>query len=98
MPLSRTAQSAGAIRVGQLPRCRDGERHECFSDESSEPGHELRFRSLFHPGRGLSFDCDPDGNVDLDALSERALQNYLYARTVIGCEFFIPVVRLRDPH
>jgi len=62
------------------------------------PGHELRFRSLFHPGRGLSFDCDPDGNVDLDALSERALQNYLYARTVIGCEFFIPVVRLRDPH
>jgi hypothetical protein len=43
-------------------------------------------------------DCDSAGNVDLDALSERALQNYLYARTVIGCEFFIPVVRARDLH
>ena len=62
------------------------------------PGYELRFRSLFQPGRGLSFDCDSAGNVDLDALSERALQNYLYARTVIGCEFFIPVVRARDLH
>jgi len=27
-----------------------------------------------------------------------ALENYLYARTVIGCEFFIPVVRARDLH
>ena len=43
------------------------------------PGYELRFRSLFQPGRGLSFDCDSNGNVDLDALSERPLQNYLYA-------------------
>jgi hypothetical protein len=57
------------------------------------PGYELRFRSLFQPGRGFSFDCDSNGNVDLDALSERALENYLYARTVIGREFFIPVVQ-----
>ena len=50
------------------------------------PGYELRFRSLFQPGRGLSFNCDSNGNVDLDAMSERALENYLYARTVIGRE------------
>ena len=62
------------------------------------PGYELRFRSLFQPGRGLSFDCDSNGNVDLDALSERALENYLYARTVIGREFFIPVVQPCDLH
>ena len=62
------------------------------------PGYELRFRSLFQPGRGLSFDCDSNGNVDLDSLSERALENYLYARTVIGREFFIPVVQHRVLH
>jgi len=61
-------------------------------------GYELRFRSLFQPGRGLSFDCDSNGHVDLDALSGRALDNYLYARTVIGREFFIPVVQHRVLH
>ena len=61
-------------------------------------GYELRFRSLFKPGRGLSFDCDSNGEVDLDALSERARSNYLYARTVIGREFFIPVVQPRHLH
>jgi len=61
-------------------------------------GYELRFRSLFQPGRGLSFDCDARGNVDLDVMSERARDNYLYARTVIGREYFIPVVHRRDLH
>jgi hypothetical protein len=60
--------------------------------------YELRFRSLFQPGRGLSFDCDASGNVDLDVMSERARENYLYARTVIGREYFIPVVQRRDLH
>ncbi|HSC62171.1 MAG TPA: hypothetical protein VLD35_00940 [Caldimonas sp.] len=60
--------------------------------------YELRFRSLFKPGRGLSFDCDSSGNVDLDSLSPRARDNYLYARTVIGREFFIPVVQPCNLH
>ena len=63
-----------------------------------KPGYELRFLSLFKPGRGLSFDCDASGNVDLDALSVRARNNYLYARTVIGREFFIPVIQPRNLH
>jgi len=53
---------------------------------------ELRFQSLFHEGRALSFPCDSQGCVDMDTLSERALTNYLYARTVIGREFAMPAV------
>lgn len=55
--------------------------------------HELRFSSLFDEGRGLSFPCDAQGLVDLDALTSRARLNYLYARTMIGREFSMPAVR-----
>lgn len=54
---------------------------------------ELRFRSLFNEGRGLAFPCDANGRVDMDALTERARHNYLYARTVIGREFASPAVQ-----
>ena len=54
---------------------------------------ELRFCSLFNEGRGLSFPCDANGNVNLDALSQRARLNYFYARTVIGREFSMPAVQ-----
>ena len=57
------------------------------------PLHELRFMSLFNDGRGLTFPCDSAGHVDLDELSERARQNYFYARTFIGREFFLPSIR-----
>jgi hypothetical protein len=57
------------------------------------PPCELRFRSLYKPGRGYSFPCDADGQVDLDALSECERNSYFYARTAIGCEFAMPVVR-----
>ena len=55
-------------------------------------GYELRFQSLFDVGRGYSFPCDAKGWVDLDAMSERARLNYLYARTVVGREFATPAV------
>jgi hypothetical protein len=55
--------------------------------------YELRFASLFDEGRGLSFPCDAQGHVDIDALSSRARLNYFYARTVIGREFSMPAVR-----
>lgn len=51
---------------------------------------ELRFQSLFDEGRGLAFPCDAGGQVDLDALSERARDNYLRARALIGREFSMP--------
>ena len=57
------------------------------------PGYELRFRSLFDEGRAYAFPCDANGRVDLDALSDRARQNYLYARTVVGREFSTPAIQ-----
>ena len=53
---------------------------------------ELRFESLFQTGRALAFPCDEKGQVEIDALTERARHNYLYARAVIGREFAMPAV------
>lgn len=58
---------------------------------------ELRFQSRLHEGRSLAFPCDAAGRVDMDTLSESARRDYLYARTVVGCEFSRPTVRLSDP-
>ncbi|ABM97362.1 hypothetical protein Mpe_B0598 (plasmid) [Methylibium petroleiphilum PM1] len=57
---------------------------------------ELRFQSLFNAGRALSFPCTIDGRVDMDRLSRAALSNYLYARALVGREFFIPFVENRS--
>ena len=54
--------------------------------------YELRFRSLFDEGRAYAFPCDAAGHVDMDALSERARLNYLYARAVVGREVAVPAV------
>ncbi len=62
------------------------------STRTPESGFELRFQSLFHEGRALAFPCDAAGHVALDALSDRARENYLYARVVIGREYAVPAV------
>ena len=54
--------------------------------------YELRFQSLFHTGRALTFPCNAEGHVYLDELTERARQNYLFARAVVGHEYANPVV------
>lgn len=59
---------------------------------------EIRYQSLFHEGRGLSFPCDAEGHVPLDSLSESALENYLYARAVVGREYAYPSIRPAVPH
>jgi hypothetical protein len=58
--------------------------------------YELRFRSLSDPGRAYAFPCDASGHVDMDALSDRALENYLYARTVVGRDFSSPAVMVAE--
>lgn len=63
-----------------------------FSSASAGPDYLLRFRSIFDGGRGLAFPCDRQGRVNMDSLSDRALNNYLYARTVVGREFLTPAV------
>ena len=59
----------------------------------NEASYEIRFQSLFNEGRGLSFPCDEQGHVAMDSLSERARENYLYARAVIGREYAYPMVQ-----
>jgi hypothetical protein len=56
--------------------------------------YELRFDHLFLPGRGYAFPCDAQGRVDMDALSERARNSYLYARALVGRETSMPSVCL----
>ena len=53
----------------------------------------LLFRPLFQAGRAFAFPCDPQGSVDMDALSERARNNYLYARAMMGREVAWPSVQ-----
>ena len=56
-------------------------------------GYEIRFQSLFDASRVLAFPCDEQGRVQMDDLSERTRNNYLYARAVIGREFAAPAVQ-----
>lgn len=63
--------------------------------EFSPAGYEIRFQSLFQEGRALTFPCDAEGHVQMDALSDRARDNYLYARAVVGREFATPAVSPR---
>ncbi len=63
-----------------------------MSKPAAGGAYRLRFESLFHSGRGLSFPCDARGQVLLDELSERARDNYLFARAIIGHEYASPVV------
>jgi hypothetical protein len=46
--------------------------------------YEVRFMSLFQRGRGYAFPCDALGHVDMDSLSERARNNYLFVRGMVG--------------
>lgn len=60
---------------------------------SPSTGYELLFRPLISAHRGYVFPCDADGHVDMDSLSERARDMYLYARAVMGMEVEWPDVR-----
>ena len=59
-------------------------------------GFEIRFQSLFREGRALTFPCDREGHVDLDAISERARDNYLFACATVGREYAVPVVKATE--
>ncbi|MEJ6006815.1 hypothetical protein WG899_14785 [Paucibacter sp. AS339] len=65
--------------------------NNCLGTMSNQ--FELRFQSLFHSGKALSFPCDSRGDVLLDSLSAKALENYLFARAVVGHEYANPVVQ-----
>lgn len=55
-------------------------------------GYELRFTGLHDRGRGYAFPCDAQGRVDINGLSDRCRNNYLFARAVVGTELSAPAV------
>ena len=61
-------------------------------NESRSNAYQLCFRSLFHAGRGYAFPCDPMGQVDLDGMTERARNNYFFARAMVGRDLSAPAV------
>jgi hypothetical protein len=61
---------------------------------SNRPQYELRFQSLFSQGRGWAFPCDAEGHVDMDAMSDRARDSYLFARALVGLEVAHPRVQV----
>jgi hypothetical protein len=58
------------------------------------PSFQIRFASLFRPGRSMAFPCDARGCVDLDALSESARGHYLFARAMVGRDYAAPCIAL----
>ena len=75
------------------PRFGEGSEAKHSDHPNTGPRYELRFRSLFREGRGWSFPCDATGHVDMDSMSERARNNYMFARAVIGIEVAHPCVQ-----
>jgi hypothetical protein len=53
--------------------------------------HELRFLSLVD-GRCYAFPCDPAGRVDMNQLSDRARNDYLFARALVGRDMAAPAM------
>jgi len=64
----------------------------------SRARYELRFQSLFNSGRGLVFPCDPQGEVQWDAMTEGARASFLRAQRSVGREYASPLVQLSDMH
>ena len=60
-----------------------------------ECAFELRFVPLRDDAAACAFPCDHQGRVQLDALSERARTDYLFARAVVGFHYARPVVAAR---
>ncbi|MEP6505380.1 MAG: hypothetical protein ABJD97_18745 [Betaproteobacteria bacterium] len=60
--------------------------------ELADLAFELRFDSLVDTHRSLAFPCDARGQVDLDELCDRSRRDYLFAHTLIGRDFTVPVV------
>jgi hypothetical protein len=66
--------------------------HPLIADAAAR--YELRFQSLFHSGRGLSFPCDREGEPHWDAMTERARESFLRAQDGVGREYAAPAVQL----
>jgi hypothetical protein len=63
--------------------------------DAIHPGaaYRLHFASLCQPGPAFEFPCDAAGRVDLDGLSRRSFNDYLFARALVGWVFGAPSVQ-----
>lgn len=68
------------------------------TDSSEAANYELRFESLHDAGRAYVFPCDAAGHVDMDALTDAARENYLFARIVVGHDVSNPAVIAGTQH
>ena len=64
-----------------------------FPQTTAQKAYELSF-AYIHSSKRLAFPCDEKGVVHLELLSERARNNYFYARAMLGREFLVPQVQL----
>jgi len=62
------------------------------TQSSPDIRYQLRYQSLKQEGGALAFPCDAQGHVELNDLSERARNDYLFARAVVGFHFARPAV------
>jgi hypothetical protein len=60
--------------------------------ESTSCHFQLCFKPLRASGRGFAFPCDPDGQVNLDHMSERSRNDYFFARGMMGREVSYPEI------
>jgi hypothetical protein len=59
--------------------------------------YEIYYRPLIDTQSTLRFPCDMQGHVDLDGLSPEAVENYLYARAMVGRDYALPAVIPQQP-
>jgi hypothetical protein len=62
-----------------------------MSDQTT-PQYELRFQSLVD-GQCYAFPCNPAGHVDMDQLSDRVRNDYLFARALVGRDMAPPAMQ-----
>ena len=100
MALERPTAYAVFLVAGDRSRSGSGDsamnQHLSSSRNTSPHGDPfsctLLFRPLVRAGRTFTFPCDSQGRVDLDSMSERARNNYFYARAMRGRELAFPSV------
>ena len=89
---------AGAVEPHEKHEPNASTGSNAMNTSSHQHRYEIRFQSLYNEGRALTFPCDAQGHVEMDALSDRARMNYLYARAVVGREYAAPAVREAELH
>lgn len=82
--------AAGLARPNALDQGQPGQRASTAPDA---PAFEIAYEPLDGQGNTLAFPCDSHGEVCFAQLSERARNDYLFARACVGRLFNRPVVR-----